>query len=331
MNNVISNEGGIRFTSHRITGKVHHVFFVNLSSLERDLRATIVWWDPPISSISELVTFADLDLCIEAPNGSYFYAKSRDDTEETYSTSEKIVINQSDLAIGLWAIHVIANPFPMRTEIDYSIVVNGPFPQFSDSVFAPEIAQTTQCDEFHTGMNCQTNVVEIVDRITVAVTPRKTLFFMLSVPENCSKYIVINSTRTVRGTAVSRFVFNSNSNQMAIPQFLTATQTESSDFLFIPSDGLGPRLYIAIFEDFLRSGSHSLNWFTTDLEPSEFEWSASGHKNAIPGATIAWLAVTAIVLCAVVGCLIRRIFILSQGYNVEISGIQEALVINSGK
>jgi hypothetical protein len=284
------NESGIRFSSAEIESDNHHVYAIRLGrELKRDLRATLTWSDPPTS---ELVTFADLDLVIEEPDGSLHFANGG--AEESYSTAEKIVLPITNLSTGEYRIHVHANSFPLPLVVQYSLVVNGPFPQYSAETFTYIEGPSITCDELHTGTHCQIGVVELVENrtFTTRVQPRNSFFFVLRMPEAPSNYIVINSTRDTTGIAFSRFVINQiPSKKMTSPRMLTGTQSGNDELLFINRKEFGGSLYIAVFDDFIRPGSHSFAWFRTDAAPDKFQWFwSSATPQLSPGIIVTLIA-----------------------------------------
>jgi hypothetical protein len=90
--------------------------------------------------------------------------------------------------------------------------------------------------------------------------------------------------------------------KLTIPDFLSATQTETSQFLFVNVENMNGSLYISVFEDFAQPTDHAFAWFGTDDGPDTFRDMRPGAVPELSGG-ITILLVTAL-LIAIVAVLI---------------------------
>lgn len=117
---------GLRIAHNRtIQSGEHHHYKIEIQENDYPLSITLAYLDPPLSSISYMPLFADLDLVVISPNGKIFKGNG---FEDQFQTIEKVIINPA--VKGTYHIHILASQFPQPLTVPlYSIVINGKFNQ----------------------------------------------------------------------------------------------------------------------------------------------------------------------------------------------------------
>ena len=114
-----------------ISGKSHYVGEFRVTDCTDSLRVTMSYLDEPVSADSPIALYNNLDLVLETPDGYVIMGNSRaDDSEERYSTTERVVISPgspwagSAYVPGVYKIHVISQ-VRSATPVKYSLCVIG--------------------------------------------------------------------------------------------------------------------------------------------------------------------------------------------------------------
>ncbi|KAH0785474.1 Clan SB, family S8, subtilisin-like serine peptidase [Histomonas meleagridis] len=319
------NESGIYFNSTTIETIQHHTYQIHIDTSNplRDLRVTISWNDPYF----ENGLFADLDLLIETPNHDVIYGNMyANNIEDSISTIEKIVIPKEDVVKGTYTIHIYSNRFPSQATINYSIVVNGPFPLFGMKSFEHMKSKMCinqcnnngkcirngicKCNPKFTGINCQIPILELTKNqfYTFQVSPINSLYLLINLTNVNSKYIVINSTLNINnGNKLVTFIINKdNDDKMTRPKYTINQQDNDKKLMFIAKSGIdddGTAVYVYVKEDSERSGLHTIQWFTTDSEPDQFTVEVNTYENVSKFTYIVLISLIlflVIVICVIV-------------------------------
>lgn len=154
---------------------------ININGNDKDLRITISNLDSATNPDSNIALILDLDLVVISPNGKVYRGNQRvDDTEEKYSTNERVLIDKSEVVVGKYQIHVFAFIPEIVNDrtVDFSITIFGSLSETSDSIsfdHATECipvqqncgkcdTETTRnvCDQYHTGHSCQNPIISML-------------------------------------------------------------------------------------------------------------------------------------------------------------------------
>jgi subtilisin family serine protease len=143
-------------------------------NLSEEVRVTIAYLDAVASPDSFFPLVCDLDLIIVSPSGTVFRGNRRtDNTEEHFSTIERVIIDPSELEIGDYEVHVIASNPDIAPIANFSIAAVGGINIQSDYFrFEParscatgcgdgtcnEETWTCSCPTNKLGRSCQTTV-----------------------------------------------------------------------------------------------------------------------------------------------------------------------------
>jgi hypothetical protein len=189
-----------------VIGQSQHLVttFAALGNHEQ-LRVTISSLDQSASSDSWIPLLADLDLIVISPSGRLFRGNHYlSQSEEHFSTTERIIINQSEIEIeiGIYQIHVISNNFEGIETSNFAVIVGG---QIDQSVL--QFAAATDCvpcgsgscnrttlacnceSSGHFGQSCQIVIHEIEAMDTAVekqftVQPLESLHLKFTKPSN---------------------------------------------------------------------------------------------------------------------------------------------------
>ena len=182
------------------TFKSHKKSFINVTNLNNPLKVCLSFLDLPLTATSILTFAFNMNLVVKSPNGTFYYGNHHyNNTEEFFSTIEKVVIPINELEIGIYDIHVfITNPY-ISYNNSFSMVVSGPFDHFdfnSNSKFLEFqdsnecILSNISCDEYNflicnnnfTGLTCQKPIYLIQETQTFHLRPHEGFYFKINIP-----------------------------------------------------------------------------------------------------------------------------------------------------
>jgi hypothetical protein len=162
---------------HIQIGQNEHLFATfHVANDQREVRVTITFSDSPLNTDSTIPLLNDLDLVVVGPHGEVFRGNHHpDESEEHYSTIERVIIPASELSVGLYEIHVLAALDPLEPTTQFAIVISGavvadPFVSFKPATDCPgkcgagtcgQNDHKCQCPAGYLGQNCQLEVVYI--------------------------------------------------------------------------------------------------------------------------------------------------------------------------
>lgn len=90
-------------------GSSHLMSSFDVSGKETDLRVTLSYLDGALSADSSAALAIDIDLVVVSPSGKVYRGNMREDnTEEHYSTNEKVIVKKDDVEKGTYEIHVFS-------------------------------------------------------------------------------------------------------------------------------------------------------------------------------------------------------------------------------
>ncbi|KAK8857613.1 hypothetical protein M9Y10_016018 [Tritrichomonas musculus] len=124
----------------------HLVSYVEIKDNSRDFRVTLSYLDEIVSSDSAAALMVDLDLVVVGPDETVYRGNQRaDNTEESYSTNERVVIKKDNVKPGKYEIHVFAS---------IPEIVPNRLSQFSVSIFGSLSDSTKEAAVFETAKKC---------------------------------------------------------------------------------------------------------------------------------------------------------------------------------
>jgi hypothetical protein len=195
-------EWGIHVVNHAPISR-HLVLTVNITDRTRELRVVIAWTDQVPSTDSMLPLLDDLDLLVISPSGQVFRGNQRpDDTEEHFSTIERVIIPAAHTEVGQYRVHVIPSLF--GTETSFSAVIIGRFSEASEFKNATQCAtpcgtgscdsQTFECKcpaDRAIGQSCQVQVVGVAigEKKNVTLAPLGVAYVALVKGEAAAKNV----------------------------------------------------------------------------------------------------------------------------------------------
>lgn len=172
----------------KVEGEQHLLAEIDVKDKSRDLRITISYLDEVLSDDSSAALAIDLDLIVIAPDKTTLYRGNQrpDDTEEMFSTNERVIIKKENLAVGKYEIHIISHiPDVVPTKsTEFSISIFGPITYTKGDMITFEKAKTCipisgdhgECNEETTlneckfddyggyvGHSCQNDVVILIE------------------------------------------------------------------------------------------------------------------------------------------------------------------------
>jgi hypothetical protein len=104
----------------------HIVSRFTVVNASEELRVTIAYLDPPASGDAQIPLVCDLDLVVLSPSKRLFRGNHRiDDTEENYSTIERVIIFPAEVELGEYEVHVFAANPDFVEGVEFSIVERG--------------------------------------------------------------------------------------------------------------------------------------------------------------------------------------------------------------
>lgn len=93
-----------------IFGDQHLVASVEIKDNSRDFRVTLSYLDEVLNDDSSFALAVDLDLIVIGPDEKVYRGNQRvDDTEELYSTNERVIVKKDEVKPGKYEIHVISH------------------------------------------------------------------------------------------------------------------------------------------------------------------------------------------------------------------------------
>ncbi|KAK8864751.1 hypothetical protein M9Y10_010274 [Tritrichomonas musculus] len=170
-----------------ILGDQHLVAEVDIKENSRDLRITMSYLDEFFNDDSSVALGIDLDLVVISPDKTVYRGNQRvDNTEEMFSTNERVIIKKEELKPGKYEIHVISHIPEIVTEksVMFSVTVFGPISDTAKEMITfskakeciPVVDGHGKCNkettlnecifddmEAYTGHSCQNEAVVIID------------------------------------------------------------------------------------------------------------------------------------------------------------------------
>ena len=171
----------------KITDK-HLMSTVSLkkASDTNDFRITLSYLDLSLSSDSAAALAVDIDLVIVDPNNVVYRGNLREDnTEEHYSTNERVIIDHDDIVDGNYEIHVFTS-YPSNLEnsikdVEFAVTIFGPLnddkkliqfekatkciPVDAGSGSCNQETTMNECNNLNYGRSCQTKAYEYMPDI----------------------------------------------------------------------------------------------------------------------------------------------------------------------
>jgi subtilisin family serine protease len=125
----------------------HVVALFSVINKSHEVRVAIAYIDDPGDSDSLFPLVCDLDLIIVSPTGRVFRGNRRpDDTEERFSTNERVIIDPAELELGTYEVHVIAAHLAPTPITNFSIAAVGAITTANQYfAFAPATDCATGC------------------------------------------------------------------------------------------------------------------------------------------------------------------------------------------
>lgn len=124
-------------------------FSVNGNDKALDLRVTLSYVDAVLSPDSMAALAVDLDLVVVSPSGAVYRGNQRaDNTEEHYSTNERVIIPSNEIERGNYEVHVFSS-YPTDLQnladiVDFAITIFGPLNNDQNGDFV-EFKKATKC------------------------------------------------------------------------------------------------------------------------------------------------------------------------------------------
>lgn len=129
-----------------VIGDNHYVAFVDVEDTKTDLRITISYLDEVLNVDSSSALIIDLDLVVVGPDEDVYRSNQiLDNSEESFSTNEKVIINNDQHKVGTYEIHVFSR-IP-------DVVINRRG-EFSISIFGPISTSRKEMIEFEKAKDC---------------------------------------------------------------------------------------------------------------------------------------------------------------------------------
>jgi hypothetical protein len=112
--------------SVRIGQLQHRVSSFRISGSQHPLRVTISSLDAVNSADSLIPLLADLDLIVVCPSGRILRGNhDAGESEEHFSTTERVILDPNEVEIGTYEIHVISMLSDLIKDCQFSVVVSG--------------------------------------------------------------------------------------------------------------------------------------------------------------------------------------------------------------
>jgi hypothetical protein len=132
-----------------ISDRQHLVATVNVTSAHIEFRVTIAFLDVVTNLDGYIPLVGELALIVESPSGKLIRGNQHpDNTEEHFSTRQRVILFPWDLETGVWTVHVIANLLPSFVEsVLFAAVARG---AFNDANLT--FTETTECIDCESGL-----------------------------------------------------------------------------------------------------------------------------------------------------------------------------------
>ncbi|OHS98906.1 hypothetical protein TRFO_34739 [Tritrichomonas foetus] len=148
----------------------HLMTKIKVNNNNSQFRIVMSYLDVELNIESMIPIVHDLDLVVISPNKKRYLGNHRkDDDSEHLSTNEKVIINEDELELGEYEIHIYSNSYVKQS---FSIVAVGPIEDNFNLLFdvtqecgCSECTLTgkCKCDSLHIGNHCQKEILEIND------------------------------------------------------------------------------------------------------------------------------------------------------------------------
>ena len=163
------NKFGVAITNITdiIDGISHFISSISVKNKDIPLRIVLSYPDIQYNIDSIIPIIYDLDLVLISPSGKTYYGNHRTDNDEEHlSTNEKIIVNEDEIEIGEYFIHIYSN---MDIQQLFSVVAVGPIEDGILEFTKTQECGCAQCDEYgkclcdstHVGNRCQTTIINI--------------------------------------------------------------------------------------------------------------------------------------------------------------------------
>lgn len=166
----------------------------------RDLRIAMAYLDNSGYSDSSPLT-VDLDMYLVRPNGEVIYGNQKSNNrEEHLSTCEKIVIENAQIQIGTYQLHIIGNGnirYAFRQKQLFSLVISGPlddstlFNLDTSKIEWSRSKYVDNCQFPYLGLHCQIKGVEVNTSANLPLIPIAESFFYFSPSRNWSNMTIV--------------------------------------------------------------------------------------------------------------------------------------------
>jgi hypothetical protein len=261
---------GLRLLSGRISSGTEIVMNVTVVGSGSPLTVTLAWMDIPIGGLLDDYinpVILDLDLYIVPPTGSFIYGHMRGE-EDPFATSEKIRIDAP--AAGLYEIHIVANPSISAANVNFSLVVTGPFAHLDFDTNPANLSTNRSqrswrvCPTLATGLNCQVQVTELHadDESEIRLNARTFAHFHIAVPSGSSTITVVTDFRTTDPGTLRVLVNKDNKHKLSLARFLVGNRPKSQRWELNPADFNG-EIYFSAYNDFYGRLDLSVTWEET--------------------------------------------------------------------
>lgn len=129
-----------------VIGDQHLITSVEIKDNSRDFRVTISYLDEILNGDSSSALTVIFDLVVVGPDETVFRGNQRsDDTEESYSTNQRVVVKKGELKPGKYEIHVFSN---------IPEIVPNRRSEFSVSIFGSLSDSTKEMVSFEKAQKC---------------------------------------------------------------------------------------------------------------------------------------------------------------------------------
>jgi hypothetical protein len=179
----------------------------------QEVRLTIAYIDAVANEDAEFPLLCDLDLIVASPSKQIFRSNRRpDNTEERFSTVERVILDADELELGIYEVHVIVLNPSVAPTTNFSIAAIGGI-TISNEYFRFESATKCatdcgdgtcdlstlicSCPNNKVGESCQTNVEtnKVSDsRIDVEIPPWGLKWFTFTNEEEVTGLVTFKAT-----------------------------------------------------------------------------------------------------------------------------------------
>ena len=275
-----------------ISSASHKVYNIYINNKSNDLIITMVYLDPPLNPDNAALFFGDLDLVIKSPNGKYYFGNNLTVAEsDSFSNSERVIIPKEDIIIGTYEIHIISTEFPLDQNVNYAIVVNGPFDQNNldaNPKFLTGNNSNTcinncnghgtcengrcKCNDGYAGLTCNTVVHVLHENNSDTDTYyHKMIKFFKIVPNNAELPKASVSFNFKTGNGKTFFCFsNKNSEKIANADWSCFEAASSGNFLINVSESNS--IYMAVYMSYHKPISITISdilFSNSSAQPTE--------------------------------------------------------------